>query len=187
MLREACCDASGGKVREQLLELLWRHVVAVTVDSNRVVKGFNVLENQAVCMVKIAYLKAIQPFPLDQGMKGFDAGIVIGIALVTVTELELFGDFAVCLGYVLAATVRVKDQRLIGVSALHGLLNGVNNAGDLHRLRKAPRDDFTGIQVHNAVKVNKAVNGPNIRNVGAPNGIGTVRIELLVKDVVKFV
>ena len=105
MLREACCDASGGKVREQFLELLRRHVVAVTVDPNCIVKSLNVLENQAVCMVKIAYLKAIQPFPLDQGMKGFDAGVVVRISLVTVTELELFGDFAVCLGYVLASAV----------------------------------------------------------------------------------
>ena len=56
-------------------------------------------------MVKVAYLKAIQPFSLDQGMKGFDAGIVIGIALMTVAKPELFGSLAVSLGYVLAASI----------------------------------------------------------------------------------
>ena len=77
----------------------------MTVDSNRVVKSLNILENQAVCMVKIAYLKAIKPFTLNQGMKGFNAGVVIGTALVTVAKLELFGYFAVCPGYVLVSAI----------------------------------------------------------------------------------
>jgi len=46
MLPEAYSDASGGKVREQFFELFRRHVVAVTVDSNRVVESHNVFENQ---------------------------------------------------------------------------------------------------------------------------------------------
>ena len=74
----------------------------------------------------------------------------------------------------------MKNQRLIRVTALQSFLNGFGNAGDLHRLGKTPRDDFTGIQVHNAGKVNKAVSGPNIGDVAAPDGIGAVRIELLI-------
>ena len=67
----------------------------MAVDPDGVVKGFDVLEHKSVSVSAVFDPEAAEPFALDERVKGFDAGVVVGISLVAVTELELFGDFAV--------------------------------------------------------------------------------------------
>jgi hypothetical protein len=81
----------------QLFKLLRRHVVTVTVNPDRVIEGFNVLENQSVRMIVTLDTEPVQPFPLDERMKRFNTGIVIGIPFMTITELELFRGLSVSL------------------------------------------------------------------------------------------
>jgi len=81
----------------------------MTVDPDGVVKGFDVLEHKSVSVSAVFNPEAVEPFALDERVKGFDAGVVIGVPLVAVAELELFGDFAVGFGYVLASPVRMED------------------------------------------------------------------------------
>ena len=44
--------------------------------SQYVVKSFQIFENQPVCLLVIADFKAIEPFTLDNRMKGFNACII---------------------------------------------------------------------------------------------------------------
>ena len=46
------------------------------MNSFGIIKRFQVFKYQAVCMFVIADLKAVQPFPFYQRMKGFDTGII---------------------------------------------------------------------------------------------------------------
>jgi len=80
----------------------------MTMDPDSVIEGFDVFENQFVGMTIIGNLKPIQPFPLDQGMEGFDAGVIVRVAFMAVAELELFRGFTVSFGNVLAAAVRMQ-------------------------------------------------------------------------------
>ena len=80
-------------------------------------------------MPKICDFKAIQPFSFDQGMKGFDAGIVIRITFMAVAALHVFGSFSVCFRNILAAAVTVNDQRQIGSAPCFCFLDGVDDAG----------------------------------------------------------
>ena len=158
----------------------------MAVDPDGVVKGFDVLEHQTVSVSAVFDFEAVEPFAFDERMKGFDAGVVIGVPLVAVAELELFGDFAVGFGNVLASPVRMKDQRGIGVASGFGLFDGFYDAGDLHGFGERPGDDLAGVKVHDAGEVNESVRRPDVGDVRAPDGIGTLGIELFVKDVVKL-
>ena len=48
----------------------------MTVNSFRVVKSFQIFENQPVGLLVVADFKAIEPFTLDNRMKGFNACII---------------------------------------------------------------------------------------------------------------
>ena len=91
----------------EALKLIRRHVVAVAVDSDGIVECLDILEDQGVGLGVGLNPEAIQPFPLDQGVEGFDAGIVIGVTLVAVAQLELLRSFPVCLGNVLTTPIAV--------------------------------------------------------------------------------
>jgi len=59
----------------------------MAVDPDSAVESLNVLEDQPVCLVMRLNPEAVQPFPLDQGVEGFDTGVIVGIALVAVLSL----------------------------------------------------------------------------------------------------
>ena len=61
----------------------------MAVDAYGVVKGLNVLKYQPVSLVKRVNAEAIQPFPLDQGMKRFDTGIIVRVTLMAVAQLGI--------------------------------------------------------------------------------------------------
>ena len=79
------------------------------MDSDSVIEGFDVFENQFVGMTIIDNLEPLQPFSFDQGMEGFDAGIIVRVTFVAVTELELFRSLFISFGNVLAAPVRMQN------------------------------------------------------------------------------
>ena len=75
------------------------------MNPDSVIEGFDIFENQFVGMTIIGNLKAVQPFPFDQGMEGLDAGIIIRVAFVAVAELKLFRSLFVGFGNVLASAI----------------------------------------------------------------------------------
>ena len=64
--------------------------------------------------------------------------------------------------------------------------NRSDNSRYFHGICKSPGNDFSGIQVHDTVEIDKAILSPDICDVGTPDSIRPVRIELLIKDVVKL-
>lgn len=48
----------------------------MTMNSDSVIKGFNVFKNQVVCVSVILNVKAVKPFSFYERMEGFNAGIV---------------------------------------------------------------------------------------------------------------
>ena len=81
----------------EAFKLIWGPIVAVAVNPDGIVESFNVFEDQPVCLLMGFNPETIQPFPLNQGVEGFDAGIIIGITLVAVAKLELLRGFSVSL------------------------------------------------------------------------------------------
>ena len=68
----------------QFLKLIGRHIITMTMNSDSVVKSLYVLKNELVGVTVILNSKPVQPLTLDKRMKGFDARIVVWVALVTV-------------------------------------------------------------------------------------------------------
>ena len=64
-------------------------------------------------------------------MEGFDAGVIIRVTLMAVTERKLLRGLPIGFGDVLAAPVRVKDQRFISIAAGFCFVNGIDHTGDL--------------------------------------------------------
>ena len=104
----------------------------MAMDPDSIVKGFDIFEDQFVSMLIIGNLKPVQPFPLDERVEGLDAGVIIRITLVAVTELELFRSLAVGIGNVLASAIGMQDQRKIRIAAGFCLVHSIDYAGDFH-------------------------------------------------------
>ena len=64
----------------EAFELIRRHVIAMAVEPDGVVKSLNVLEDQRISTIKRINTEPVQPFPLDQRVKGFNTGIIVRIA-----------------------------------------------------------------------------------------------------------
>ena len=158
----------------------------MAVNPDGVVESLDVLKDQGVSPVKGLNTEAVQPFPLDQGVEGFDASVIIGTALVTVAQLELFGGIPVSLGNVLRTAIAVQNQRLVGLASSFGQVDSLHYILGFQGWRKYPGDDFPGVKVHNAGQVGKAFVGVDVGDVGTPYGVGTVGIELFIQDVMQF-
>ena len=88
----------------------------MAVNPDGVVESLDILKDQGISPVEGLNTEAVQPFPLDQGVEGFDAGVIVGITLVAVAQLELFGGIPVSLGNVLRTAIAVQNQRLVGLA-----------------------------------------------------------------------
>ena len=80
----------------------------------------------------------------------------------------------------------MKDQRFISIAASFRFVNGINHTEDFHLIGKGPGDDLVGEEIHDARKVNKAINSPDVGYIGTPDGIGAFRIKLLVQYVMQL-
>lgn len=74
-----------------------------------IVKSFDVLEYQTICLPVILYFKPVQPFPFDKRVKRFDACIIPRKSLFRVAALHFCSSFSLCLGYILASSVTVDN------------------------------------------------------------------------------
>lgn len=54
------------------------------MNADRIVKGLYVLKNELVSVGVILNAESVQPLTFDKRVKGFDARIVVWVALVTV-------------------------------------------------------------------------------------------------------
>ena len=81
----------------QLFVFVRRHIITVAVNPDGIVESFNVFEDQPVCLLMGLNPESIQPFPLNQGVEGFDAGVIVRITLVAVAQLELLRGVSVSL------------------------------------------------------------------------------------------
>ena len=148
-----------------------------------VVKGIDVFKHQQVRLLIILNLEAIEPFPFNQGVEGFDAGIVPWIAFLRIAAAHLGCLPNICLRNILAATVRMDNQQLSGFPALFGFLQHLDDAGDVQITGQIPGDDFPGEQIHNAFQIDETFSCPDIGDVAAPYLIRFFRIEAFLKDI----
>ena len=77
----------------------------MTMNSDSVIKGFDVFKNQVICVSVILNVKTVKPFPFYERMEGFNAGIVIRITFMRIAALHVFGGFTPRLRYILASVV----------------------------------------------------------------------------------
>ena len=101
----------------------------MTMNPFGIIKGFNILEYQTICLLIIAYFKTVQPFPFDKRMKRFDACIIPWKSLFRITALHFFSSFPICTGYILAASVTVDDEWLLGVPSGFRFIDAINHTG----------------------------------------------------------
>ena len=90
-------------------EFVWRHIVAMAMNSFRIVESFQIFKNQLVCLLIITDFKAIEPFTFDNRMKGFNACIIPRKSFLRITALHIFGCFFIFLCNILAATIRMDN------------------------------------------------------------------------------
>ena len=50
----------------QLFVVIWRHIIAMAMDSLGVVESLQIFEYQSICVIIIADFESIQPFALNQ-------------------------------------------------------------------------------------------------------------------------
>lgn len=48
-----------------LIVVIWRHIIAMAMDSLDVVESLQIFEYQSICLIIIADIEAIQPFALN--------------------------------------------------------------------------------------------------------------------------
>ena len=90
-------------------EFVWRHIVAMAMNSFRIVESFQIFKNQLVCLLIVANFKAIEPFTFDNRMKGFNACIIPRKSFLRITALHIFGCFFIFLCNILTATIRMDN------------------------------------------------------------------------------
>ena len=56
----------------------------MAVNSNSVIKCFDILENKAISLAVVHNAKSVKPFTLNKGMEGFDAGVIVRIAGIAI-------------------------------------------------------------------------------------------------------
>jgi len=77
----------------------------MAVNPYGVIKGFDIFPDKRFCGVIVGNGKAVQPFSFNHCVEGFDAGVVVRIAFMTVASLQAFCGFPVALADILAATI----------------------------------------------------------------------------------
>lgn len=65
----------------------------MTMDSDRVIKGFNIFKYKTVGMIVVFDIEPVKPFSFNQGMEGFDTGIIIRITTMRIAALHRFRGF----------------------------------------------------------------------------------------------
>ncbi len=68
----------------------------MTVNTDGIVESLDVFEDKPVGMPEIFDPEPVKPLTFDQGVKGFNAGIIIRITFMAVAKLKLLCSFAVC-------------------------------------------------------------------------------------------
>lgn len=67
----------------------------MTVDSNSIVKSFDIFKHQTIGMIVIGNSEAVQPFSLDQRVERFDIGVVVWISFMAEAELKTAGSVTI--------------------------------------------------------------------------------------------
>lgn len=60
----------------------------MAVNSDSVIKCFDILENKAVSLSVVHDAESVKPFTLNKCMKGFDAGVIVRIAGIAILVLK---------------------------------------------------------------------------------------------------
>ena len=56
----------------------------MAVNSDSIIKGFDIFENKAVSLPVVSNAESVKPFSFDEGVEGFYTGIVIRITGIAV-------------------------------------------------------------------------------------------------------
>lgn len=128
---------------------------------------------------------AINQLFLNGGVKRFDARVVIRISLAAHADFEFgfFQAFNVFIGTVLRTVVRVMDWLTRGITQEKRFLQRSKWQFSLHRDIQAPSDNLAREQIHYTRQIQPSFQRPNIGNIGNPNRIGLVDIELALEKI----
>lgn len=63
------------------------------MDSDRVIKGFNIFKYKPVSMIVVFNIEPVKPFSFKQGMERFNADIVIRVTTMRIAALHSFCSF----------------------------------------------------------------------------------------------
>ena len=86
---------------------------------------------------------------------------------------------------ILAATVRMMDESPLGLSCVDRHPQGSQNNAPAHPAAHQPAHDATGIEIRHNGQIQPALMGGDIRNVGSPAPIGSIRREVLLQQVLR--
>ena len=71
-----------------IFKVIRRVEIAMTVNTNGIIKSVDILKNEFLCMIAIANFKTVKPLAFDERMKRFDACVVVRIPFFRVTERQ---------------------------------------------------------------------------------------------------
>ena len=155
----------------------------MAVNAYCIIKCFDIFKNQFICVCIIKDFEPIDPFPFQECMKRFYTGIIPWICFLWITVNHTCGCFLKCFRHVLTSPVTMEDQRFFNVSDTFCFFDTFHYMGCLQCFTQYPWNDFSRIQIHDAGKIHKSFQCPNIGDIGAPDSIRLCRIELLIENI----
>ena len=60
----------------------------MTMDSDGVIKGFNIFKYKSVSMIVVFNIEPVKPFSFNQGMEGFNTSIIVRITTMRIASLH---------------------------------------------------------------------------------------------------
>ena len=81
----------------------------MAVNPHRIIKRFYIFKYKPVCMAVIYDVEPAEPFPLDQGVEAFYAGVVPWTGFCRIAALHPFSRFFIVPAGILHSPVTVDD------------------------------------------------------------------------------
>ena len=125
-----------------IFKVIRRTEIAMTVNTNGIIKSVDILKNEFSCVIVITNFKTVEPLAFDERMKRFDARVIVRIPFFRVTERQTRCCFNIRCGNILRTAVAVHDKRSGDFTLPHSLANGVGDMLRLKRFRQRPRYYF---------------------------------------------
>lgn len=155
--------------------------------SFQVVEDVNVMANGLPCFLSCLEAIAVHKFLFQGGVERFNACVVVRVSLAAhadfCREFLAFQTLDISGGTVLGTAIGMVGQLSFRVSQVQRLLQCCEWQLCRHRRLKAPPDDFAREEIHDTGQIESAFQRPNIGDIGDPDGIWCVHLELSLQKV----